>query len=356
MRLARAAAAGAAAVVVLWAPPAAQALPAGTHVERYRGGLDFPVDMAWVPGGRRLFFTEKNTGRVRVLVGGRLLARPCVDLAVRSDGERGALGIALHPRFRRNHYLYVYFTRAAPVENRVVRFTVRANRCTAARPILTGIPSTSGYHNGGQLLFTGPRRLLVSTGEGHDPTLAQRLGSRLGKILRIRPDGRAPLTNPFVVGGRRSPVWSYGHRNVFGLARKPRGRAVVATENGPGCDDELNRIRKGRNYGWGDGYACGTAGLGASPQAPLRRWNPTIAPTDPWWYRGRIQRLNGSLLVGDFNTGRLRRLELDPTGSRVVRGRTMHRAGDAIVDVSEGPGGWVYYATPNAIYRIVPRR
>ena len=100
------------------------ALPEGTRVREYRGDLQFPVDLAWLPGTKKLFFTEKNTGRIRVMVGRRLLARPCADLDVESTGERGALGIVLHPRFRKNHFLYVYYTNREPLQNRVARFRV----------------------------------------------------------------------------------------------------------------------------------------------------------------------------------------------------------------------------------------
>lgn len=110
-------------------PPAA-ALPEGTTVQTYQGSLAFPVDMAWVRGTNRIFFTEKNSGKVRILKGRDLLTRACVNLDVSSDGERGALGIALHPRFKDNHKLYVYYTNSSPLENRVTGFVVDNNRCT----------------------------------------------------------------------------------------------------------------------------------------------------------------------------------------------------------------------------------
>jgi glucose/arabinose dehydrogenase len=141
---------------------AATALPRDTRVTTYKGGLNFPIDMAWVKNSRRIFFTEKNTGKVRVLIGRRLLRRPCVNLNVNSAGERGALGLVLHPRFRRTRYLYVYHTKASPLENRVTRFTVRNNRCRNRRVILKGIKaSSSGYH---QREFEEP----VTAAGGHE--------------------------------------------------------------------------------------------------------------------------------------------------------------------------------------------
>ena len=256
------------------------AVPAksGFRVVTYHGGLNFPVDMAWVRGTKKIFFTEKNTGKVRVMIAGRLLSKPCVNLRVNGVGERGALGIVLRSHYHRNHQLYVYYTNVSPLENRVTRFTVRHNRCTAAKAILRRISaSSSGYHNGGQLEFANGK-LFVTTGEAHNAANAQSLSSRLGKVLRVRPGGRIPSTNPYSKPGAPNPVWTYGHRNPFGLTRQPGSNRLIESENGPSCDDQLNRIIKGRNYGWGDGYQCGTRGW-----VPTRkvRWCAGPPPSFP---------------------------------------------------------------------------
>jgi aldose sugar dehydrogenase len=334
----------------------AVALPSGTKVQTYKNNLAFPVDMAWVKGTRKIFFTEKNTGKVRVMIGTRLLRRACVNLDVSSVGEQGALGIALHPHFKRNHKLYVYYTNDSPRDNRVTRFIVQNNRCRRPRNIMKGVAAGTGYHNGGQLEFVRGK-LFVSVGENHNPSQAQRKGTRLGKILRYNADGSIPRTNPYSRPGDRNPVWSRGHRNPFGLTHKSGTGRLYETENGPNCDDELNIIRKGRNYGWGPGYTCGTAGVGPNPKRPLRRWTPPIVPTDPWFYKGRMGRLSGDLFVGDFSAGRLRRFHLNRTGTRVKWGRTIFNASEGIVDVAKGPGGWLYFMTApdGKIKRIVPR-
>ena len=326
------------------------ALPEGTKVQAYKTGLAFPVDMAWVPGTKKVFFTEKESGRVRVLIGKRLLGRACVDLEVAAAGEQGALGIVLHPRFKKTKWLYVMYTNASPEEMRVSRFTVRENRCRSHKLIMAGVPASSGYHNGGQLEFVGGK-LFVSTGDNHDAGQAQNRSSRLGKILRYNADGTIPDDNPFSTAVDKNPVWSYGHRNPFGLARRPGTTKLYETENGPSCDDELNLIRKGANYGWGDDYVCGT-GRGENPVAPLKRWTPPIVPTDLWWYRGRMKKLSGSLYMGDFD-GNLHRFMMNGEGTQVTDDRIIH-SGDPIVDVSKGPGGWLYFMTPSGIFRIVP--
>ena len=332
--------------------PGAGALPERTRVATYMSGLDFPIDMAWVPGTKKVFFTEKNTGRVSVLVGRRLLDRACVDLDVASSGEQGALGIVLHPSFEKTRWLYVMYTNASPEEMRVTRFTVNENRCRSPRTIMANVPASSGYHNGGQLEFVGDK-LFISTGENHDPAAAQNTDNRLGKILRYNADGSVPANNPFSRPDNPNPVWSYGHRNPFGLAHRPGTRKLYESENGPSCDDELNLIRKGRNYGWGGNYTCGS-GVGTDPVGPLKSWTPPIVPTDLWWYRGRMGSLSGSLYMGDYD-GNLHRFVMNDRGTRVREDRIIH-SGNSIVDVSKGPGGWLYFMTPSAILRIVPDR
>ena len=339
--------------LLMQAAPAG-ALPRRTRVVTYKGGLNFPVDMAWVKGTRRIFFTEKNTGKVRILDGRRLRARACVNLDVNNTGERGALGIALHPRYKRNHKLYVFYANASPLEDRVTRFVVRNRRCTRPRHIVRGLDASSSIHHGGHLEFMRGK-LFVSVGDAADPTKAQSIRSRHGKILRLRPNGSIPRRNPFRRDGRRSPVWSYGLRNPFGLTHQPGKGRLFATDNGPECDDELNRIRKGRNYGWGDGYRCGTAGVGRNPRRPLQRWSTPVVPTDPWWYMGRMRRLSGDLYVGDWATGRLHRFNLNRKGTLVRRHRSIFNGASGIVDVSKGPGGWLYFMTAGAIHRIVRR-
>ena len=325
----------------------ASALPPNAKVQRYKTGLNFPVDMAHVPGTKKIYFTEKNTGKIRVLNGRKLKRRACTTLNVNSTGERGLLGIALHPRFKKNRYLYVYFTKASPLQHQVKRFTVRNARCRNPKVIVSGISADSGgYHNGGQIEFAGGK-LFVSTGEQHRPSLAQKRRNRLGKILRYNPNGSVPDGNPF-----NNAVWSYGHRNPFGLAHKPGTTKIYSTENGPQCDDEFNVIKKGRNYGWGSGYQCGTRGVGSNPKGPDVRWSNIIVPTDPAFYKGKMKALNGDVYTGDF-TGRIRRMVMNKKDTRVRRQRIILTGQGGITDVMKGPRGWLYFATTNAIKRIV---
>ena len=337
---------------LLFSAAPAVALPPGLKVQDYEPSVeDLPVDMAWAPGTRKIFYTEKGSGQIRVMQGRDLLAEPCADLNVNSAGEQGALGLALHPDYRSNHYLYVYFSSSKHDDNRVVRFTVEDNRCTQRFLVIAGIPAAN-IHNGGQLEFMDGH-LFISTGDASNPALAQDPDSMAGKILRILPNGDIPADNPYFSGDAPA-VWSYGHRNAFGLAANDDASQLYESENGPTCDDELNYIVRDGNYGWGPGFDCNGPAIGPAPRAPLRSWTPTIAPTDLAWYEGRLDAFRESLLMGNFKgDGKIRRFYLEPDGTSIASSGVVYNAETAILDVAKGPGGWLYFLTPDAIKRIV---
>ena len=329
------------------------ALSTRVKASLYRGKLDFPVDMAWVPDTDTIFFTEKATGRVRVMHGRELIEEPCASLNANADGERGTLGIALDPSYKDNGYLYVFYTNAAPEENRVVRFTVQGDRCTSPKTLVTIRPLDTSLHNGGQLEIIGDK-LFVSVGDGYsNPDRAQDEQGQFGKVLRYNLDGSIPADNPFSGPNGPSPVWSLGHRNPFGLGHNPATGKLYETENGPDCDDELNAIVKGGNYGWGAGYDCTSRGLGSDPLPSLVSWTPPIVPTDLWFYTGTTKSLAGYLYMGDFGAGKLHQFKLSSDGDKVVQEEIVYDSPSQIVDVSEGPGGLLYFLTPDSIYRFV---
>lgn len=202
--------------------------------------LDFLPDIS-------IIFTER-TGTVRLIKpDGLLLAQPILTLSdVAAQGEGGLLGIALHPSFATNHYVYIYYTysTSGTLQNHVVRYTWDSQKLVSPQIILDGIPGGS-IHDGGRLKFGPDGYLYVTTGDAGNTSLSQNLGSLGGKILRIKDDGQIPAGNPFP----DSPVYSYGHRNPEGLAWDSQGR-MWATEHGSSAYDELNLIEPGKNYGW----------------------------------------------------------------------------------------------------------
>ncbi len=204
-------------------------------------GLAAPWGVTFLPDGSALV-GERDTTRV-LSIGTDGEVREVGRIAQAApQGEAGLLGLAASPSYAEDGLVFAYVTTAS--DNRVVRFTYDGRRIGAAQPVFTGIPN--GFiHDGGRLLFAEDGNLFVSTGEIGESERAQDPDDLGGKILRITPAGKAAPGNP--VPG--SPVWSMGHRNVQGLAFDDEGR-LWATEFGQNTWDELNRIDKGRNYGW----------------------------------------------------------------------------------------------------------
>ena len=298
-------------------------------------GLAFPTNMAFLPDGT-LLFTEKETGAVRVVApDGTLLDRPFVTLPVMGGLERGLLGIAVHPDFPAEPWVYLYRSDPGDRRNRLVR--VRAEGLVASgepETVLDGLGATAGYHNGGDLAFAADGTLFVSLGEAHEPGRAQDATDIGGKILRLEADGSVPADTPF---GEANPVWSIGHRNSFGLCVDPRSGDLWATENGPDRDDEVNLIEGGGNYGWPV-----VTGL-----ADDRRFvDPVAVFAEPVAVTGCAV-LDGALWFGSFD-GRVWRLQRPGSPVEVAR------FDSGVTDVALGPDGLVYVATADAISTIDP--
>jgi glucose/arabinose dehydrogenase len=225
----------------------------------------------------RIFFTEKP-GRIRMIhTDGTLESEPVAHIRTENIGEAGLLGLALHPNFTQNHLIYIYHTYVEDkrLYNKVLVLTERNNEIVDSKTILDRIPA-SDLNNGGRLKFGPDGALYVSTGDSEIPELAQDARSLAGKILRVNHDGTIPYDNPFP----DSPVYSYGHRNIQGLAWHPITEELYATEHGPSGNDEINIIEPGSNYGWPlevCNYSLSSTTM--KFKTPLFCFNPSIAPT-----------------------------------------------------------------------------
>jgi glucose/arabinose dehydrogenase len=301
-------------------------------------GLEFPTNMAFAPDGR-LFFTEKSTGRVRIVRrDGQLAPLAFVTLPVIPDAERGLLGIALDPDFDRNPWVYLYESDATSGMNELIRIRDEGGVAGQRQVLLVGLSASSGYHNGGDLAFGLDGTLFASIGEVHESERAQDVEDLGGKIVRMNPDGSVPDDDPF---GPTNPVWSYGHRNSFGLCVDPDTGDLWETENGPDVDDEVNLIRAGANYGWP--LVTGKAG-GAALTRPVVAFHDTIALTG-------CAVVDGDLYFGAFD-GTLWRLASQDRGSGHVTRVATFPSG--VTDVLLGPDGVLYVATSDAIWTLEP--
>lgn len=325
----------------------AQAPPPGfTYETVVQGGLDSATAMAFAPDGR-LFLTERVTGRIRVIQNGVLQAAPWATIAVDGGGsfaEQGLLGIALDPAFLTNGYVYVYYTDVGGNENRIARLQeqggVGTNLTVLSPP--GSLPSLL-YHNGGPLVFGRDGTLFVATGDGLGGANAQDLAQWRGKILRFEvPNLTVPANNP--IPG--SAIYSYGHRNQFGLAIHPVTGDLFQTENGGGLMDEINRIVPGGNYGW-----PGVEGREVVPNPawvdPLAWYQPTTALTGCAFYAGNNYpaTYRNGLFFTDYNHSRVHLVHLDPTGQTVVSQSIFDDQPGAGYAVTMGPDGNLWYLT-----------
>jgi len=310
----------------------------------------WPVGFDFTPDGRWLFYGERLTGQIRVYDRRTKADRLWKRISgLSTQGEEGLLGLAVDPAWPNLRQIFVYATKKSPFRNEVIRIRRRADGTFAVKTILT-IPANT-FHDGGFVDFGPDGFLYVVTGDAGNKANAQRLSSRSGKILRIRRDGSAAPNNPF---GNR--VWSYGHRNSIGFAWDPPTGRLWETENGPECNDEINRIRKGRNFGWGPSSACpNTNASGPNPVPPSRVYNPVIAPTGAAFCKacGLGSATNGTLLFGAWLDGKIRRLKLSADRLSVVGSSTIYDHPSGIVGMHRGPNSWIYFSSPSGIYRLV---
>ncbi|MDQ4105861.1 MAG: PQQ-dependent sugar dehydrogenase [Actinomycetota bacterium] len=295
-------------------------------------GLEAPWDLTFLPDGRTLV-TERDTGRILSVDNSGNMQE--VDrLPEEGRGEGGLLGLAPSTDYRDDGYLYAYYS--AGQENRVVRFRPGEE----PEPLLTGIPVNS-YHDGGRIAFGPDGMLYVATGDAGVPSSAQDLNSLSGKILRLTPDGGIPADNPFP----DNPTYSYGHRNVQGLAWDEDGR-LYASEFGQNAYDEVNRIEAGGNYGWpeieGEGgepeYIDPIAVFSTAEASPSGAEIPKDSAIPQW---------NGDFFMAALRGERLWRLELGPDGAVTGREELLSGEFGRLRHVAQAPDGSLWVLTNN---------
>jgi len=341
-------------------------------------GLAKPWSVEPLPTGDFLV-TEKG-GTLRIVSAAGQVGAPITGVTpVDARGQGGLLDVALSPGFASDRTIYWTFTEARTGGNgtSVARGTLTADRTRLenVQVILRTQPTyNNNMHYGSRLAFGRDGMLYVTMGERSDVATrpqAQALDSHLGKILRVRPDGTAPPDNPFVGQNRALPeIWSIGHRNIQAATFDDQGR-LWSIEHGTRGGDEVNRIERGKNYGWPvQGYGVEYSGqpirsaLGdAAPartgmEQPVYFWDPVIAPSGAAWYTGTLfPAWRNSLFVGGLASTRLVRLTFGANGRVTGEEHLLADRGKRIRDVKQGPDGALYAVTDESdavLWRIAP--
>lgn len=336
-------------------------------------GLEHPWAMAWLPDGTMLI-TERP-GRLRIVRDGALLPDPVPGVPeVLAFGQGGLMDVSPHPDFAKNRWLYLTHAVGTREDNRtrVSRGRFEDDRLTDVETIFeVAQAKPGGAHFGSRIAWLPDGTMLVSIGDGGNPPTsldgafirlkAQDRGSHLGKVVRLNADGSVPKDNPFVGDGKvEATVYSYGHRNIQGLAIDRETGVVYATEHGPLGGDELNRLEKGANYGWptvshGREYVGGAPiGEGSAKEGtmpPVLVWAGATAPSGLMVYRGRLfPEWRGHVFSGGLMSQDVRKIELCEEG-RVVT-QTALRVGARVRDVREGPDGAIWVLTDESNGRL----
>ncbi len=376
-----AAAPGPASTAPAFSPPSPTTGTGTPTVNTFASGLENPWGLAFLPDGRMLI-TEK-AGRLRIVTSS-VAAVPHPNVsgvpAVLNAGQGGLLDVAVQV-VGGDTWVYLSYAEAGTGAQAgsngaaVARGRLVGNALLDVQVIFRQTPkvatSISTNHYGSRLVLTSDGFLFITLGEraaGSESPKAQDLSTHHGKVVRIRTDGAVPSDNPFVTTPNARPeIWSLGHRNPQGAALHPTTGELWITEHGPQGGDELNRVQRGRNYGWplisyGCNYGapvgnCTTIGGATSAtglEQPVSYWVPTsIAPSGLCWYTGSaIPEWQGHLFLGALAGQALWRVELN--GTTVVKREELFKSlGERIRDVRQGPDGALYLLTDNSNGRVL---
>jgi glucose/arabinose dehydrogenase len=293
----------------------------------------------------RIFVTEKD-GLIRVIQDGNLLESPLAAFRSANVFDGGLLGIALHPNFSNNHFLYVFLTyeEDGDLWNKIIQITESENKLQDAETIFDKIPGSS-FTNGGFIKFGPDEKLYVGTGTVSDAShLPQDLSSLSGKILRLNDDGTIPDDNPFL----NSPVYSLGHRNPQGMTWDDKGNLYVA-EFGPEKNDEINIILPGKNYGWPEQECSGNVNF----EDAVLCYDPSIEPGGILFYTGDKLDFEFPFIMASMRSANLYQVDFEVGLSSQ---KSILSGIGRVRDVVESDDGSLYVITSNTDGKGFPDR
>ena len=281
-------------------------------------------------------------------------------------GQGGLLDVAIHPQFQKNQWVYFSFTKRDDngIGLEVMRAKLNGTALTKHEVIFKQLPKLSGdHHFGGRLAFDDVGFLFISLGDRGEKDQSQLPQHHIGKVIRIHDDGQIPKDNPYVSNKLfATEVFSYGHRNIQGLALNPWTKSMWAHEHGPQGGDEINEMALGKNYGWpvityGVNYFIGTKiGEGTHKQGmqqPLYYWVPSIAPSGmAFCVCDKYSKWKNSLFVGSLKFSTLVKLNL--RDNKIISEDRLFKNVGRVRDVRVSPEGLLYFLADDKLYRSRP--
>ena len=331
-------------------------------------GLEYPWSIEFLPDGR-ILVTEK-LGRLRIIKDGQLSA-PVTGLPkVIAEGQGGLLDIALDPDYKNNQIIYLSYSAKGKggIGTEIIKGKLVSNELKDTQVIFKlSQKSNTAHHFGSRLLFSKDGTLFITLGDRGEKERAQDISDHAGSLIHINKDGSIPKDNPFIdIPNAKPEIYTYGNRNMQGIAMHPETGDIWTIEHGPQGGDELNLMKPGVNYGWpvityGVNYNSGTKiGEGtekAGMAQPIHYWLPSIATSSLLFYTGdKFPNWKGNAFVSSLKFGQLARLEMQ--GNKVIKEeRLINGAVGRIREVEQGLDGYMYIITDESngkLYRIKP--
>ena len=334
------------------APPApAAALVAHPVVT----GLADPTAFTFGSDGR-IWYAQRLTGQIRIY--DPSTTSDTLFATVSHVVPAGVTGLALHPSYPASPYVYVFAVRKlnGTKKDQLLRITSSGGVGGAVK-VLQSV-TTGADHHGGPIAFGPDGKLYLMTGDEDSLTAPQNLTNNAGKILRMNPDGTRPGDDPYA----GSLVYAYGLRNSLGMAFDPVTGVLWETDNGPECNDELDRIVAKGNYGWGSHETCTTPPAapkntnqdGPSPILPALYSATPTAPTGVAFCQACMlgSGTNGDLFYGEYNTGVIEDVSLNAAHTKVTSHVPVYTHTEGILSVHAAPNGQIYFSDTSGIYRL----
>ncbi len=361
---------------VVWAAPAQDRVGARFtyttpeqrfEVEVLATGLTAPVGLSFLPDGR-LLVADRPVGRLSVFDPATRALTPIAGVPpVHGKVDGGLLDVLVHPDYVHNGWIYLVMAIEVPGGNTTVvdRYRLRGAELVDRQRLFTAQPVEPNSNEFGSRLLLEHGYLYVTLGQRNLPENAQNLGSDLGKVIRLREDGSFPPDNPFTHRqGARPEIWTYGNRNPVGLALDPLTGALWEHEHGPQGGDEINILRRGRNYGWpvityGLEYGGKPVGAGithhAGMEQPVFYYDPDIAPSGMIFYTGSaFPRWRNNVFIGSLTLHYLARVVVE--GDHVLHEeRLLSDRPWRIRAVQQAPDGSIYIGADGGLLaRLTP--